>query len=276
MQEAVAHILSSGETQAVDPAAYANLVALWGRAGVDVTCPACGQPVSLNNLKGLEGFRVELASHAEEPPAFPFWFRHRAGNGGASCSRYHPSEKNEASPFRARNTFSALEKQKNLAVLNAPAIRAALEEVQRCLMKPLTCHTLLKPEDKRHLQRIERGLVSMAGLAAHSWVLPYMTAVLAGAQERPYGTTTCRVRYKGLGEQSLPFMGADGQDRRLVVPQTIRLFYADPALSDAQLFPNDNKPVTYEVSREAAMTMVRTAMRRHPWAWKSLTPQIGR
>lgn len=271
MKNARAQIRATGKTVVVDAAGYVRLRDQFSKAALSLTCVQCGEPVFLNDEKGAKGFRtvnLEVAKRGQKQKISGF--SHYKGNAEKDCPLYFPFDM-RFQGLHTANAFDALERERNLAVLNQKNMRAALHETQRFFMQRLTGETQISEEDRKSLDVIEKKLTTMVGLAAEPWTLAYMSVVLVGSRTRPFGKNTCRIEYKGVGEQKFNVTGLDGEKRFLVMPRKIQLCFSRKDAKEPKPLLKNGRPVEFDVSRSFAHGIVVGA-----WCKKPIEPLPSR
>lgn len=255
-----------------------SLKAFMDRAGSDnpkewVTkphCPDCHEEVHAYDRRGARGFSAARDEVTKRVPRVKPGFSHYPVDPADATSPVLtcPSSFRDDPRFRSAqlanlmdsNEFRRDELERNRAVLLEPKMVKALEEVQRFLMQRLTGSSVISQEDRKDIQRITRGLITMVGLADHPWVLPYMQVLFIGARTRMTrsGSRSYRAAYNNEGSQKLPVTYANGETGRLTIPKSLVLGFKYRSGKITPMRQGRNGPkISFPVSRDFAASLAR-------------------
>ena len=206
----------------------------------EIVCPDCGGRVHPNNAAAAKGFRA-VAIEVSDPRSIKDFsiagkdatqktkrkspgFDHHDHAASPDCPSSFVHDQQFAEIYHS-NTFDFRERDRNAAALEDPQKREALKEVLRFFMQRLTGKPILSAEDETFFDKLtKQKLFLLAGLAEHSWILPYMQVLLAGTRERTFKSKRIsRVAYKNIGQQVLIFTDVDDRQREMIVPLEIQL-----------------------------------------------------
>lgn len=195
-----------------------------------------------------------------KPHLPPHYNHHQAKPGDPYCgARFRDKFKFESPNAREliNNTlFHDAELARNQFAIEEPAMRRALDRMQDDIMFGLT-RTHLSDQDKKDLAKAEKSLITMAGLAQHMWLLPYMKALFISTREREthgkHGMKISRVLLdpssnESKGTQKLRVTFADGEQGEIVAPLRLYPSFFNPKVKGKYRIKHMENPKTHVVT----------------------------
>lgn len=228
-------------------------------------CPDCGRDVHTFDEKGAKGFRIvdEEVSSRGKKRALP-GFHHYDHGAAADCPQSFANDPRYFVLHRDNN-FDTAEKQRNMEVLAGTNMRRAVDEAQAFFMQRLTGSSVISPLYRAEIEKIERKVITMAGIAVHPWIMAYLPPLMIGSVERPNRVGgTYKVEYQPQGQKLLPFTKLDGERRNLSVPERIMACFSrrDGKTPNPLRVYKDGPPIVFEVSSTFAHDVVKEARDR--------------
>ncbi|MDX2027081.1 MAG: hypothetical protein SFW62_00415 [Alphaproteobacteria bacterium] len=254
-----------------------SLKAFMDRAGSDDPkkwivkphCHDCGEEVFAYDKRGARGFHAARDEVTKHVPRTKPGFHHYPVDPADTTSPVLtcPSSFRDDPRFkdpRLKDLMDSMEfrrdeLERNTAALSEPKMAAALEKVQRFFMHRLTGKSVLSDDDQKDIKKITKGLITMAGLSQHPWVLPYMQALFVGARTRLARShrRTYKAAYDNQGTQKLPVQYANKETGWLTVPRSIVLGFKGKSgkITPMRYQGGQGAEISFPVSRDFAASI---------------------
>jgi hypothetical protein len=251
----------------------------------EIICPHCGAPNFANDSKAGAGFRV-TASETEKPQQSGFTavsraitrsrrvkklpgFSHHSHTAKADCPQSFKDDKRFQGSLRDVE-FDWRVRKLNEAALNAEDTQRALGVVRAFLMRRLTGQEVLTDQVRATINPARKKILAARGLHQNKWTEPFMSALMAGAYQRTFGRSdklhwVIFVADRSSGTQSLPYTYEDGTSGFLSIPRRMVLcFWRKRGLPTPLIDQGTKQPVTFQISRQFAASLVLAERSRHP------------
>ena len=260
-------------------------------------CPHCKCALDTFDIKKTKDFHLVSAKATQ--PRRKTGFGHPKGKAKPDCPYSYVNDPRFLFP-PSRYTAER-ERKANREIVTQPKMAAALQEVLRYFMHPMTGEAAISPADQKVLDRLGRMNDHMKGLKKHPWMRPYMQILLfselnrrarvrksykpvtntAQGEFRESGGELCArkgrkpaesrgniLMWRQEGSQILEYPSINPEDgiRTIDIPTRMQLFMVYPqpdgGVKYVRALSKGQRAITFKISRDFAAGIVKIDNKR--------------